>query len=279
MTDQVQQSAAACCKSCGFYVLSFLAVIILVLYLTGYDKILRTKFRKVVLAALLNKGVEKHNHALGEHKQRLFGPLENDAAKKTGGLKVLEIGAGAGANFKYYPPGTSVICVDPNEVCESYLRKNHSEFGDKVTLKEFRITGAEDLSGVESGSIDAVVSTMVLCSVVDVDQSLKEVIRVLKPGGKFYFLEHIILEESSPSYKLQQRLAPVIFFLMGSRINQDAKSFIDRAGFSHVESETFTAPGHGHGHDHGHQHGHHSSRIFGPLMKVSSRLLMGTATK
>ena len=91
----------------------------------------------------------------------------------------MEVGAGTGANFKYYPSGTDVVCVDPNPHFDSYLKSNSEKF-PHVHLEEFVLGKAEDMSGVETGSVDSVVCTLVLCSVEDVDQSLAEIKRVLR---------------------------------------------------------------------------------------------------
>jgi len=269
MAEEILQHVACCCKTFFSYVASIIIIVILIIVLTGYEKVVLSKFRKVFFAALFNLASKKYNEVMDEHKKRLFASLEKNAAGKACGLKVLEIGAGSGANFKYYPPGTSITCVEPNDSCESYLRKNLSELGDKLILEEFKVACAEDLTGVESESMDAVVSTLVLCSVTDVDKCLKEVIRVLKPGGKFYFLEHIIEEEDSPLYNSQKNFASIHWFLMECRLNQATHIYIDKAGFSHVEKEIF----------HAMKLKETFPRIFGPWIALSTRQLLGTATK
>lgn len=102
--------------------------------------------------------------------------------EKNGGLllNIVEIGAGAGANFKYIPAGSKVTCLEPNQKSERYLRKNAKNFpGIEVT--QFLEGFAEDMSAIPSESADAVVCTLVLCSVKNVDRCLQEVLRILKP--------------------------------------------------------------------------------------------------
>jgi len=191
-------------------------------------------------AAVLEAFVRRYNQAADDDKKKLFSSMIKDAsAQKDDQLTVLEIGAGTGANFKYYPRGTSIICLEPNDSCESYLRKNFSELGDGLVLREFKVGVAENMVGVKSESVDAVVSTLVLCSVSDVEQSLKEVLRVLKPGGKFYFLEHIVHEESSPWFNAQKIFAPIQLYTLECRITQATHLLIDKAGFFQVERELF----------------------------------------
>lgn len=93
-------------------------------------------------------------------------------------LKVVELGTGAGANFDFLPENTEIVCIDPNEYAKKDLLIKAEQYpGIKVT---FEIGVAEDLSSLADESVDAVISTHVLCSVTDLTQSLKEVLRVLK---------------------------------------------------------------------------------------------------
>ena len=89
------------------------------------------------------------------------------------------MGAGGGANFKYYPKNANVTCVDPNPEFKKYLQKNSAEYPG-VNLVEAVVGTAEDMSAIPSGSVDAVVCTLVLCTVVNVDGALKEIIRILR---------------------------------------------------------------------------------------------------
>jgi len=96
---------------------------------------------------------------------------------------------------------------------------------------------------VESGSVDAVVSTIVLCTVGKPDQCLQEIIRVLKPGGKFFFLEHV---KSPPQFYII-RFLQVISWLMwpvlfdGCHLTRRTQDNIRKAGFSSVDIEEFEA--------------------------------------
>ncbi|ESO97773.1 hypothetical protein LOTGIDRAFT_58001, partial [Lottia gigantea] len=104
---------------------------------------------------------------------------------------ILEIGSGPGMNFKYYPVGTILTCLEPNHHHEKYLRENLSKINRKIKLKEFVCGCAEDLSRFKDGQFDAVVETLVLCSVTSTEIVLQEIKRVLKPGGTFYFIDHV----------------------------------------------------------------------------------------
>ena len=137
-----------------------------------------------VFPFLLFKISVGYNKKMHEKKKELFSNLSE--FKRSGGeaLCILEIGCGTGANFKYFPPGCKVICSDPNH---KYLTKSLAD-NDHLTFERFAIASGEDLGIIESESVDAVVCTLVLCSVNDIPRTLQEAYRVLRPDGAFYFL-------------------------------------------------------------------------------------------
>ena len=107
---------------------------------------------------------------------------------------------------------------------------------------QLKIGLAEDL-GLKDGSVDAVVGTLVLCSVDRVEVVLEEVLRVLKPGGRFYFLEHVAAPEGSWLGWLQRAVRPVwCRVLDGCRPDRDTLSWIAQAGFAQLQWEAFQAP-------------------------------------
>ncbi|TDH14259.1 hypothetical protein EPR50_G00040640 [Perca flavescens] len=96
-----------------------------------------------------------------------------------GTLRLLEIGCGSGANFKFYPHGCTVICTDPNPHFEKYLRMS-MDANTHLTYDTFIVTSGEDMEEIKDESLDVVVCTLVLCSVSNVQQVLQEVRRILK---------------------------------------------------------------------------------------------------
>lgn len=101
---------------------------------------------------------------------------------------VLEIGAGTGANFEHYPESAHVIALEPDPFM---LRRAQEKLAklDRPGI-ELRQAPAERLP-VPDGSIDAFVSTLVLCTARDVPGALAEARRVLRPGGELRFIEHV----------------------------------------------------------------------------------------
>ncbi|PSN12340.1 hypothetical protein C7271_23625, partial [filamentous cyanobacterium CCP5] len=107
---------------------------------------------------------------------------------------------------------------------------------------ELRIGTAEQLP-VETASVDAVISTLVLCSVADVAATLQEVLRVLKSGGRFYFIEHVAAPEHTRLRTAQNWLSPVSQALGdGCRPNRETWTLLEQAGFDRVNYDRLQAP-------------------------------------
>ncbi len=152
---------------------------------------------------------------------------------------VLEVGAGAGPNAAHLPPGTRWIAVEPNVHFHSHLEAAAVAHGLDL---EIYAAVAEALP-LEDGAADAVISTLVLCSVEDVAQSLAEVRRVLRPGGRFVFVEHVAGAPGSMLRRVQSALRrPWGWIADGCRPDRDTEQFVLEAGFSHVEVEHFRVP-------------------------------------
>ena len=180
---------------------------------------------------------------MADRKLRLFGELDSlKDARGDGRLVLLEIGCGSGHNFKYYPDGSEVICVEPNRHFESVLRESADQH-QGVRISAYHISSAENLRDVQSGSVDAVVSTEVLCSVSDPDRCLREIVRVLKPGGKCFVVEHVKAPPEFYVVRTVQMLLDVCWPLIyyGCRLSRRTQDNIRRAGFSGVDLEEFEA--------------------------------------
>ncbi len=107
--------------------------------------------------------------------------------------RVLEVGAGDGRNFAHYPPEVSeVLAVEP----EPYLRCLASGAARAAPVPVTVVDGTAELLPREDGVFDSVVSSLVLCSVVDQQIALAELHRVLMPGGELRFYEHVIAERT-----------------------------------------------------------------------------------
>lgn len=161
---------------------------------------------------------------------------ERDTILKDVSGEVLEIGFGTGLNLSHYPPCVShLTTVDPNAGMRRYVERRISDSPIEVDCK---LLSGESLP-MDDASFDTVVSTWTLCSIPDIGQALNEVKRVLKPGGRFVFLEHGLSDEPAVQ-RWQQRLNPIQKILGdGCHINRDMRALIGDTGFSSLNIENF----------------------------------------
>jgi ubiquinone/menaquinone biosynthesis C-methylase UbiE len=168
-----------------------------------------------------------HSAFIAPHKRRLLGDLHGD---------LLEIGPGAGPNFGYYAADVRWTGVEPNPYMHAYLRANAATQGRKIDLR----TGYTEALPVDDESMDVVVSTLVLCSVRDLNASLAEVRRVLRPGGKFVFIEHVAATTGSGLRRVQNWVQPVWSFAAdGCHPNREIWRHLEEAGFAQLALEHF----------------------------------------
>jgi ubiquinone/menaquinone biosynthesis C-methylase UbiE len=152
--------------------------------------------------------------------------------------RVLEIGVGTGLSFAHYPPVDELVGVDPSEPMLKRARKRAAELGREVTLIE---APAEALP-FEDGSFDTVVTLAVLCSVDDPSRALAEIRRVLRPDGRFIFLEHVRAEDPKLA-RWQDRIErPWGWIAGGCHPNRRTLEAIEGAGFQVVELERDDLP-------------------------------------
>jgi ubiquinone/menaquinone biosynthesis C-methylase UbiE len=133
-----------------------------------------------------------------------FARYRRQVLSETSG-DVLEIGFGTGLNLAYYPEAvSSLTVVDPNPGMANIAAPRIAEAPLEVISKPLR---GEALTMADN-SFDWVVSTWTLCSIADLDGALKEIRRVLKPGGRFTFIEHGLSPEPDLQ-RWQHRLTPL----------------------------------------------------------------------
>jgi SAM-dependent methyltransferase len=180
------------------------------------------------LNAALFRGIDSYVHwLLGGTKRTLFADLPET---------VLEIGPGTGANLRYYRPGTRVIAVEPNPHMHGALARTARRRGIALDL---RAEGAESI-GVPDGSVDAVVSTLVLCTVPDPVAAVREIVRVLRPGGRFLFVEHVRAGEHTGYHALQRAtVAPWRWFFEGCELLRDTEQVLADGGFTDLTVDRY----------------------------------------
>lgn len=143
---------------------------------------------------------------------------------------VLEVGVGTGKNLRYYREGHAVTAIDFSPKMIDRARKNASRWGVNADLL---LMDAQALEFGDS-TFNSAVSTFVFCSVPDPVQGLRELLRVLRPGGRAYLLEHV-LSRKQPVRWVMQRLNGLVSMIGGANINRDTVANVEAAGFTVIE--------------------------------------------
>lgn len=188
-------------------------------------------------------GIGKRFHAwlLSRSSDPREEEIDRRIAPLVAGLSgtIVEIGPGAGRNLRFYPPGTRWVGVEPNRFLHRYLKRESERVGLEIEILQ---ETAEAVS-LPDRSADAVVGTFVLCSVKDVPQVLREIRRVLRPGGKFCFLEHVAAPGGTLLSGVQRAVRPVWKALLdGCHPDRDTLRMITQGGFTDIQVESFRLP-------------------------------------
>ncbi|GAA3500886.1 class I SAM-dependent methyltransferase [Streptomyces prasinosporus] len=162
-----------------------------------------------------------------DHRKELLADTEG---------RVIEVGAGNGANFRHYPATVEkVIAVEPEPRLRELATRAAAESSAPVEVREGR---AEELP-VPDSSVDGVVASLVLCSIADVPAALAEAARVLRPGGRLYFYEHV--RSADPRFAKKQRRINMVWPLLtgGCNLDRDSEQAIRDAGFTVEQARHF----------------------------------------
>jgi ubiquinone/menaquinone biosynthesis C-methylase UbiE len=164
---------------------------------------------------------------VAEHRRRLLAGLAG---------RVLEVGAGNGLNFPYYPATvTEVLAVEP----EPHLRRLALAAARQAPVPIRVVDGTAEALPTHDAAFDAVVASLVLCTVADLDQALAETRRVLRPGGRLRFYEHVRAEDPRLA-RWQDRLErPWGWLVGGCHPNRDTVAAITAAGLRVVQLDRF----------------------------------------
>jgi SAM-dependent methyltransferase len=167
---------------------------------------------------------------IGDHRRRLLAGL-------TG--RVLEVGAGNGLNFPHYPATVAeVLAVEP----EPYLRRLALAAASQAPVPIRVMAGTAEALPAPDGAVDAVVASLVLCTVADLERALAETRRVLRPGGMLRFYEHVRATDPRLA-RWQDRLErPWGWLVGGCHPNRDTVAAITAAGLGLVQLDRFDLP-------------------------------------
>ncbi len=146
---------------------------------------------------------------------------------------ILEVGVGTGVNMRHYPPGARMTAID---ISDRMLEKARARAERAHITVDLRLMDAQHLDFAD-GMFDAVVATCVFCSVPDPVAGLREVLRVLKPGGKALLLEHV--RSSNPVMgTMMDLMNPIAVRLSGANINRRTVENVRAAGFTALDVES-----------------------------------------
>ena len=178
-----------------------------------------------VFARIYTKVAEMSERRGGaEHRRKLLTGLQG---------RVVEVGAGSGANFHYPTSVNEVIAVEP----ERYLRESAEHAASQVPVSVSVADGGADRLPGEAESFDAGVVALVLCTVPDQKAALAELYRVIRPGGELRFYEHVLAHSRWEARF--QRFSDATFWPRlagGCHLARDTTAAIEGAGF---QIETF----------------------------------------
>lgn len=149
---------------------------------------------------------------------------------------LVEIGAGVGANFRYVRPGTKVIAVEPNPYMHRPLRLAAERHAIDLEIRD--VVG--ERIDLPDASADAVISSLVLCTVADPSRVVSEVRRVLRPGGRYCYVEHVAAREGTVTRRAQRVVRrPWAWAFEGCSCERDLEAVIRSAGFSSVDNRSY----------------------------------------
>lgn len=193
----------------------------------------RSKFVSKLFAAEMECGMEEYEKNIAAVKEKLFAQISTSDT-------VADIGIGTGPNLKFLRPGSTVIGVDPNEFMGPYALQKAQTYGIHLRF----ITGVCENIPLDDESCDIVITTLTLCSVRDPEAAVREIVRILKPGGKHLFIEHVLAGPSRRWFRLAQNtLNPLQVTLAdGCHLNRDTGQVLQRAtngGYSEIHMRTF----------------------------------------
>jgi ubiquinone/menaquinone biosynthesis C-methylase UbiE len=169
-------------------------------------------------------------------ERRRFSNWRKRAWSLVAGPRVLEVGVGTGKNIPYYLPGAHVTGVDLSEKMLARARRRAERREPPVTLIQMDAQALD----FPDDAFESAIATCVFCSVPDPVLGLREMARVVKPGGRIVLLEHV-RSENPLLGRLMDWLDPLVAWLMGPHINRRTVENVRRAGLSIERIENLDA--------------------------------------
>jgi ubiquinone/menaquinone biosynthesis C-methylase UbiE len=177
-------------------------------------------FRKKMFAWALCNSDDANHRLYGSYKEKLLSGLYG---------QVVEIGPGSGINFRYLSRDIDWTGIEPNEAFHTNIFLKANEKGIKARL----ILGEAETIPLPDNHADFIVCTLVLCSVANPPELVKEMKRILKPGGKLIFIEHVAAPRKSSLRLLQNLINPLNRFMAdGCNCNRETWQLFQNGQFT-----------------------------------------------
>ena len=159
---------------------------------------------------------EASDYRRGPHKAALFKEMRG---------RVLFVAAGTGIDIKHFPPGQTIVAIDISEKMLAKAKKRACDYPGKIVLVQ---ADAQNLK-FRDAVFDTVATSCTLCSVPDPLRALRELYRVLRPGGRLLMFEHV--RSRNTLFGLALDVMTWWTRLTGTRMNRDTVAAAHKAGF------------------------------------------------
>ncbi|GAC1537979.1 MAG: class I SAM-dependent methyltransferase [Acidimicrobiales bacterium] len=167
------------------------------------------------------------NWHLRDQKARVFADLPR---------AVVELGSGVGANLRYLDRGAQLIAVEPNPHMHSLLRRAAARHGIELDIRD--VVG--ERIDLPDASVDAVISSLVLCTVSDPARVVAEVRRILRPGGRYSYVEHVVARDGTLTRRVQRLVRrPWAWTFEGCSCERDLETVLGSSGFAEVHTTSY----------------------------------------
>ncbi len=196
----------------------------------GHDSGIHGGLHGRFLAWFMAREGSRYEEMVGDRKQALMEELRGT---------VVEVGSGTGPNLRYLSAGVRFVGLDPNP----YMHQRLVDEAQRLRRRPLPLLADAMALPFPDGCADAVLSTLVLCSVPELNRVLAEVLRVLKPGGRLVFVEHVGGRPGSWTHRIQRAVKPVWRWVGdGCEPDRDTEGYLRGAGFSSVTVDRFRLP-------------------------------------
>ena len=184
-----------------------------------------------LMAWMMARAAGSYETAIAPRKTQLFADISGT---------VLEIGPGAGPNLRYFcDRQVQWTGLEPNPYMLPYLQQQADTLGLSIEVQQSTLDELDD----QSNCFDYVVSTLVLCSVPNLTRAIQQIHTLLKPGGKFLFVEHVAAPGGSLLRQVQNGIRPFWSWIgEGCQSNRQTGAVIESAGFTSVTYDAFDGP-------------------------------------